>query len=164
MDCENPRTAEFVDASYFHDWLQVLACPRLYHEMTRKPTREHMLHIHDRYLPYARSKREHVDAQGYFVFQGDERLREHLASKIRELFETWSPLELPPALTETARALLEAEGIAPPEGGWDNVEVDQDVMLEEILLWPEGVPALLGQHSGGSGVGGGSAGAPKVDE
>jgi hypothetical protein len=147
MDGNNPRIEEIADAFQFHMWLHVLSCPRIFHQMTRKPTREHMLNVHARYLPYAQSRRPRVDQQGYFVTRGDEELREKLANRIRELFETWNPSELPQELTETARALLAAECIEPPEGGWDNVQVDPNYPPEECLLWPEGVPALLKRQS-----------------
>lgn len=143
MDGENPRVEEIVDACHFHDWLHTLACPRVFHQMTRKPTREHMLHVYARYLPYARSRREWVDVQGYFIFRGDEDLREKLANRLGQLFETWTPPDLPPEITETARALLESEGIEPPEGGWDNFQIDMRDPVEECLLWPEGIPLLL---------------------
>jgi hypothetical protein len=143
MDGDNPRVEEIADAFQFHMWLHVLACPKIFHQMTRKPTREHILSVHARYLPYARSRRARVDQQGYFVTRGDEDLREKLADHLRELLEAWTPPELPLEITETARALLDAEGIEPPEGGWDNIQEDPSYPIEEGLLWPEGVPALL---------------------
>jgi hypothetical protein len=147
MDSDNPRVGEIADACQFHDWLVVLACPRIFHQMTRKPTREHMLSVYARYLPYARSKRALVDRQGYFVFRGDENLREKLAGRLGGLFEAWTPSELPPEITETARALLDAEGIEPAEGSWDKVQVDPNYPPEECLLWPEGIPLLLKRQS-----------------
>lgn len=147
IDMNNPRVAEVNYATHFHHWLYVLACPRMYREMPRKPTREHILHLHERYLPYARSKREHVDEQGYFVFRGDEQRREELADRIRELFERWDPQELPAEITETARALLDAEGEQPPPGGWDNLTTQPDYPPEDIIMWPEGIPALLREQA-----------------
>jgi hypothetical protein len=147
IDGENPRVEEISHAFQFHMWLHVLASPRVFYQMTRKPTREHMLSVYARYLPYAQSRRARVDQQGYFVTRGDEELREKLSNRIRELFETWNPPDLPKELTDAARALLAAECIEPPECGWDNVQVDPNYPPEECLLWPEGVPALLKRQS-----------------
>jgi hypothetical protein len=40
--------------------------------------------------------------------------------------------------------VLHAEGLkAPDMGGWDALKIDSEDPLADILLWPEGVPALL---------------------
>src|SRR5688572_9282710 len=121
LDLHNPRRHEVVDAAHFHNWLHVFACPRIFHEMARKPPREHILRLFERYRPYASSKREYADQQGYYCFKADEQRREELAERLRELLENWTPPILPMEITEIARALLDAEGIDQPAGGWDNL-------------------------------------------
>jgi hypothetical protein len=68
--------------------------------------------------------------------------REPLALKLRGLLAAWTPPELPTEITQTTRALLHAEGMSPPPGGWDNAP-DPEMQPEQFLLWPEGVPALM---------------------
>lgn len=68
-----------------------------------------------------------------------------LAAKLQTLLETWTPPELPSEITEVGRAFLWAEGGMPPEGGWDNATITGSDPLENILLWPEGIPLLLRQ-------------------
>ena len=68
--------------------------------------------------------------------------------RLREVFETWTSSELPGEVEELARALMHAEGIKEPAVGWDNYEGPPSMPpLEECLLWPEGVPALLKSKS-----------------
>jgi hypothetical protein len=68
-----------------------------------------------------------------------------LARKLRDLVAAWTPPELPAEITDTARALLDVEGLKPPGGrGWDEMDFDlEGLPVEDILLWPEGVPVLL---------------------
>ncbi len=46
-------------------------------------------------------------------------------------------------MTDIARELLHSEGLSAPEGGWDALGVAGPEPLEDLLLWPEGIPALL---------------------
>ncbi|WP_437960402.1 hypothetical protein WME76_12680 [Sorangium sp. So ce119] len=68
-----------------------------------------------------------------------------LATRLRELFETWTRPELPQEVIEVSRALMEYEGIKPPACGWDAYEDPEEggIKFEDALLWPEGVPAIL---------------------
>jgi hypothetical protein len=147
-DLNHPRIRDVEHAMQYADWLRVFANPRIYHAMARKPTREHILHLHDRYLPYARSKHALKEQQGYSCFNVDEERRELLADRLRTLLETWTPPELTPEIVETARELLIAEGQEAPDEGWDEVSWaslghDPDDPPEDYLLWPEGIPAVL---------------------
>ena len=66
-----------------------------------------------------------------------------LAGELRALLAAWAPPELPNTIKEAARGLLYAEGLLGPEGDWDNLMIVDPVPVDEMLLWPEGVPALL---------------------
>lgn len=136
------QRSDFLGAWHFLNWLLVLACPRMFHRMARRPTREHLLKLVDDYLPYARSERQQRSWKHGSRFEVDRERRQMLAARLRELFTRWSPLELSPEITEAARALLDTEGNDPPPGGWGNLR-DPDVPPEEILLWPEGMTAIV---------------------
>ena len=133
-----PVLDDFTDVANCIMWIEILAVPRIFRGMTRMPPREHLLRLIDIYIAYVRHDGRY--AGGDFEPVPYE-TREPLALKLRELLEAWTPPELPAEITETARALLYAEGMSPP-GGWDNVP-DPDMRPEEFLLWPEGVPALM---------------------
>jgi hypothetical protein len=64
-----------------------------------------------------------------------------LARKLRDLVAAWTPPELPAEITETARALLDVEGLKPPGGrGWDETDFGpQGSPVEDILIWPESI-------------------------
>ncbi|XXY16507.1 hypothetical protein WME88_50555 [Sorangium sp. So ce216] len=148
LDMSNPRVQEVLHAMQYADWLRVLASPRIYQAMARKPTREYLLTLHDRYLPYARSKHALRKQQGYACFNVDEERREALADRLRTLLETWTPPELTPEIVETARQLLKAEGdTGSPEAwdaaSWESPADDPGAPPEDYLLWPEGIPAIL---------------------
>ncbi|WP_437585758.1 Uma2 family endonuclease [Sorangium sp. So ce1000] len=137
-----PPSSGFMAAWHLLNWLLVLACPRIFHRMGRMPPREHMVKLVDDYLPYARSERQQRSWKHGRLFQVDTERRQMLAARLRALLMEWSPPELPPEITETARALLDTEGHDPPLGGWGNLP-DPDMPPEDFLLWPEGTPALI---------------------
>jgi hypothetical protein len=131
--------SDFTDTANSVQWLQILAAPRLFRGMARMPPREHLLRMVEIFLAYARRGDRY--AQKEFEPVPYEQ-REPLALKLRELLATWTPPELPEEITETARALLHADGMTGGADGWDNLP-DPEMPPEEYLLWPEGVPALL---------------------
>ena len=46
-----------------------------------------------------------------------------LAHRLRELVETWTPSrDVPIDILLAARAMIEAMGLAPPSGGWDELD------------------------------------------
>ncbi|NUQ73071.1 MAG: hypothetical protein HUU21_05905 [Polyangiaceae bacterium] len=134
-----PVLDDFVDVANCVMWLTVLAAPHIFRSMTRMPPREHVARLVDIYIEYVRHDGRYVGADFEPV---PYETREPLALKLRDLIATWTPPELPADIIEAARALLHAEGMNPPAGGWDNTP-DPDVRPEEFLLWPEGVPALM---------------------
>lgn len=71
--------------------------------------------------------------------------REPLARQLRALMETWTPPALTQEMVDLVRELLVAEGEIMPEGGWDNLPHCGPESVEDILLWPEGVPKLPGE-------------------
>ncbi len=118
-------------------WLQVLASPPLYGLLQRVPDRDHLLRLLDRYLAYA------VRGQWYHrPIQGSPRVP--LALELRTLLETWAPPDLPSGITNGARGLLDAEGIAAPPGGWDAFVNRCLEPVDDVLLWPEGIPVVIG--------------------
>lgn len=118
-------------------WIIILAVPRLFGVLTRMPPREHLLSLLDTFVSYVRHDGRYSRAE--FEPVPYER-RESLALSLRALVEGWTPPALPMDITNAARALLFAEGRKGPPEGWDTLP---DVLDEEELLWPEGVPALL---------------------
>jgi hypothetical protein len=139
-----PVLDDFADVANCIMWLQVLAVPRIFRVMTRMPPREHLVHLIDILIGYVRHDGRYATPKFEPV---PYETREPLALKLRGLLEAWTPPELPAEITETARALLHAEGMNPPAGGWENAP-DPDMRPEEYLLWPEGVPALMSPKSG----------------
>lgn len=135
------QSPDLIGAWHFLNWLLVLACPRMFHQMVRRPTREHMLKLLNDYLPYARSERQQYFWKYGSRFEVDRERRQMLAGRLQKLFMEWSHPELTPEITEIARALLDTEGNDPPPGGWGKLQ-DPDVPPEEILLWPEGMAGI----------------------
>lgn len=156
-DGNAPRDADFGDISSTVIWLMVLASPPLYRTLARTPERDHLLRLLDKLIAYA-ARGEHITSVKTFR-RRDLRLdqREALARKLRALIEGWTPPALPGlpgGITDAARELVEAEGIRPPDGGWDALAHDRPGLLEDILLWPEGIPAMRGasaSNEGGAG-------------
>lgn len=73
-------------------WLQVLAVPRIFHNMTRTPSREHLLGVVDLFLAYVRRGGRDTHPEFHPV---PYELREPLALRLRELLVLWTPPELP---------------------------------------------------------------------
>lgn len=119
-------------------WLMVLASRRGYHSLGREPSPEHLIRLLDVYIAYAaRDDRYH---QPMFQPVPYER-RVPLATRLRAILETWTPSEPSDEVIEAVRTLLYAEGIREPSDGWENPTLRNSD--PELLLWPEGVPALL---------------------
>jgi hypothetical protein len=138
-----PQGADHGDLHAIIMWLMVLASPPLFRTLRRMPDRDHLLHLLDTFVAYA-ARNDHVVHVKWsprrWVRHSE---REALARKLREILATWTPPELPQEITDTARELVEAEGMRPPEGGWDNLEHDKPYPLEDVLSWPEGIPVVL---------------------
>ena len=119
-------------------WLLVLASRRGYHALGREPSTEHLIHLLDIYIAYAaHDGRYHQPAFQPVPYER----RVPLATKLRAILETWKPSEPSDEVIEAVRALLYAEGIREPSDGWESsTRHNPD---PELLLWPEGIPALL---------------------
>ncbi len=135
-DITNPRVAAIPNAMPFRDWLHVLARPHLFQMLTRQPSREHLLMLCDAYLPYARSRRELAKEQGYISDTNDELLATELAERMRTLLEDWSPHNLTPGITDTARALLSADGSYAVVDLDFTPELELGETLDDNLIWP----------------------------
>lgn len=144
LDRSAPVLAVMFDAANAIQWLDILAIPRIYRSMTRVPPREHLLHMVDIVIDYVTRGEKYVTPE-FEPVPYEERLPR--ARELRALLEAWEPPELPPEITEAARALLYAEGLKGGAEGWDAMP-DPDMRPEEYLLWPEGVPALLKAKAG----------------
>jgi hypothetical protein len=143
-DMNNPRVREHEDAQHLVNWLETLGRPQLYAALSRKPTREHILHVIDLYMPYAQSRPEHREERGYVRHGVDLQRAEDLALRFRALIESWEPPDLTAEITEAARELLMADGTHQPVGGvwvWGDMHPPEEI--ENILMWPEGVPELI---------------------
>jgi hypothetical protein len=119
-------------------WVTALASRSVYARLGREPSPTHILGLLDIYIAYAaRDGRCH---QPMFQSVAYER-RGALASKLRALVESWTPPELPEEILEAARALLHAEGLRAPNDDWETVP--EHAVDPDLMLWPEGVPALV---------------------
>lgn len=139
--------SDFSDVLNTKYWLMVLAAPSLHRTMERVAVPDHLARLIDVYVAYAE--------RGTRYFRGEfepvpREQRVPLARKLQALLLDWTPPDLPPEITEAARDLLHAEGMAPPDGGWDALQISGPDPVEDILLWPEGVPALLKKEGAGS--------------
>jgi hypothetical protein len=141
-----PILSDYADVINTTHWLMVLASPSLYRTLDRMPTREHLVLLMDIYLAYVGHDGRYSDAEHKPV---PYKQREALAARLRALLETWTPPDLPLEITEVARELLYAEGRVAPNGGWDSLTITGPDRLEDVLLWPEGIPALLRERAEG---------------
>ncbi|MFS8065543.1 MAG: hypothetical protein ACMG6S_04140 [Byssovorax sp.] len=132
--------SDFSDVMNTKFWLMVLAAPPLYRTMERVAVPDHLARLIDVFISYAERGTRYSKAEFEPV---PREQRVPLARKLQALLLDWTPPDLPPEITEAARDLLHAEGLAPPDGGWDALQISGPDPVEDILLWPEGVPALL---------------------
>src|SRR4051794_19816041 len=106
-----PVLTDYADVVNTTHWFMVLAAPPLYRTLGRTPIREHLLRLMDIYIAY-------VERDGRYSRAEHEPVpyerRGSLSAKLRALLETWTPPELPREITEAARELLFAEGMAGP--------------------------------------------------
>lgn len=137
----NIDTADIIN---FSIWLGVLAAPHLFRSIGRTVDPVHLAGLLDVWIAYV--DRGDRYQQAMFSPVPYEQ-RPELARRLRGLVAAWRPPELPTEITEAARALLHAEGLKSPQGaGWDELTFElEDERVEDILLWPEGVPRLLRQ-------------------
>src|SRR5690242_13179826 len=113
-DCE-----DVADVNNFTYWLWAFASPRVYRTFSRSPPREHILRLLDIYLAYVQKGACYVRPQ-FQPVRYERRLP--LGTRLRALFEAWTPPELGREMVEIAQALIECEGIKPPACGWDAYE------------------------------------------
>lgn len=135
-DITNPRTAETMNTIPFEVWLQVLARPHLFQMLTRPVSQEHLLMLCDAYMPYARSRRELAKEQGYISDSKDELLFTELAERMRRLLADWSPHNLTPEITDTARALLAASGAYKVVDLDFTPKLDPGQTIDDLLIGP----------------------------
>jgi hypothetical protein len=136
-----PVLSDWVDVIQATTWVKVFACPRLFAQLQRTPPREHLLRLLDIYDAYL----QHDGRYSHADFQPVPYERRcALAARFRALVEQWTPPDLPAEMTQVARELLHAEGEASPPSGWDEYAAKETPYpVEDCLLWPEGVPAIL---------------------
>jgi hypothetical protein len=137
--------SEIADVFNMIHWLQVLASSRLYSLLRRTPTREHLLRLFDVYRASVMRGAWYRRTLHREAFTAP---RAAAASTLWMLLETWTPPELPAEIVVTSRELLDAEGVEQPPGGWDAFVNRSAEPLDDVLLWPEGIPVILrGQQS-----------------
>lgn len=126
---------------YADEWMEVLAAPRCYGALQRPVDPAVLLQLLDFWIAYA----ERGDHYG-----GDatpDALRPALARRLRALIAAWTPPDLPPEISEAARAVLRAEWqrALPKRTTWDDHTCDPSNgrSLESYLIWSEGLPAIL---------------------
>ena len=133
-----PVFSDVSDVMNFHYWLFVLASPSLYATLTRAPVPAHLIGLVDIFILYAtRDSRYAGDGRTEVPYER----REPLARKLRARMETWTPPELPPEIAAVALEILESEGLENRTYQGDGEPV------EDILLWPEGIPRLLREEA-----------------
>jgi hypothetical protein len=131
---------DFSDVLNTWYWIMVLAAPPLYKTMNRAVNPAHLVRLMDIYIAYAKRGTQYLKAE-FTPVPWEQRAP--LARQLRARLADWTPPELPTEITEAARDLLHAEGQKPPEGGWDALQDSGPEPVEDILLWPEGIPAML---------------------
>jgi hypothetical protein len=135
-----PRGADFANVMGAINWMMVLAAPPLFRSLGRVPTREHVSALVDVYVAYAARGDTYTGAP---EVERNHHERIEAAARLRALLETWAPPELPEEITAAARDVLRAEGMAPPAGGWAALQNEGSDPLEDVLMWPEGIPVAL---------------------
>lgn len=135
-----PMGADYPDVFSAINWMMVLAAPALFRTLGRVPVREHVAKLVDVYAAYV--------ARGDTLMGPPElepqRHEQRLAAveRLRPLLVAWAPPDLPAEITEAAREVLRAEGIAEPAGGWSALENEGPDPLHDVLSWPEGIPLI----------------------
>jgi hypothetical protein len=125
----------------FSIWIAVLAAPHLYRTVTRKVDPAYLTPFLDTWIAYS-ERGDHYQTKKLTPAALERRVV--LARKLRDLVAAWTPPDLPAEITETARALLDVEGLEPPGGAWDTLDFDlEGCPVEDILIWPEGIPVYL---------------------
>ena len=133
---------DFADVFNAYCWVMVLASPPRYRTLRRPVDLGHLLRLVDVLISYADRDGRYLRPE---IADPPYALRGSLSRAVRERIADWVSPELPPELTNAARELLRAEGFRAPEGGWDELSIAGPEPLEDLLLWPEGIPALLSQ-------------------
>ena len=123
-------------------WIMVLAAPPLYRTIQRDVDPVYLVCLIDIIIAYAERGSRYLIAQ---ISPVHYERRAPLARKLRALLVTWSPPNLPAEITTAARNLLNAEGLAPPEGNWDALKNEGPEPVEDILIWPEAAWTLRGR-------------------
>jgi hypothetical protein len=104
---------------HFVNQIGWLASPRLVAKAQQMPSREHLLGHADQYialLEHAKRSPENPGNQSMVAAEPEAR-------KLRALFQSWEPsTDVPPEITQAARAFLAAYGIPDPPDGWDAFE------------------------------------------
>ena len=132
--------SDFSDVLNTWYWILVLAAPPLYGTIKRVVEPAHLVRLMDVYIAYTLRGTQYLKPNFTSVLWEQ---RASLARKLRALLADWTPPGLPAEITEAARDLLHAEGHLPPEGGWDALRDSGPEPTEDILLWPEGIPAMI---------------------
>ncbi len=129
----NVDTAAIIN---FSIWIAVLAAPHVYRTLRREVDPAHLTPFLDIWIAYS-ERGDHYQTKKLTPAACERRVV--LARKLRDLVGAWSPPELPAEITETARALLDVEGLKPPGGrGWDETDFgEHGSPIEDILIWPE---------------------------
>jgi hypothetical protein len=124
---------------YTDNWLTVLAAPQAYRLLQRPVEPAHLLRLLDIWIAYT-ERGDHYMSATPEPQSGAP--RPALARALRALIAAWTPPELPVAITEAARVVLQAEGSVPREtaaAGWDSYtwDLSDGRTLESYLSWPE---------------------------
>jgi hypothetical protein len=101
------------------DCVLLLCAPRMAHSQKAVPTRAELLAVLDDYLRVLREHRDMFDdTDGPLARKVDPH-----AQRLRELVATWTPSpDVPADIQLAARAMIDAMGMSPPQGGWDEFE------------------------------------------
>jgi hypothetical protein len=129
-------------------WLEVLAAPHVYRALQRPVEPGYLTRLLDLWIAYVDRGDTYMGTLPAEFARPDPK-RPALARKLRALLQVWVPPDLPAEITKAARALLAAEGFKKPNVGrgtsWDDFafSLDEGQSLESILIWPEGLAAIL---------------------
>lgn len=135
------KYADVAEVTAAINWLRVLASPLLARSLRRRVDRENLIRLLDVYIAYA----ERGDWYRRSHDEDHERLvrRTPLGRELRRMIAGWSPPVIAPEITDAARALLAAEYVDSPPAGWDAFSNETEIPLEDVLMWPEGIPRAL---------------------